>query len=283
MQSRPWMNATGVLAVTVLLASLAIGAGGLLAGCRGQAQRSQPWPGSAKPKQEAAAPEPKKEEAAAEPKKEEAPAEPQQAANAEPQKEAAPAEPQQAAEAKPEAPMSEPQQAAATTEATPATPAAMSAMVAPGVTPSEPREQTGWWGSDFHTWDVVSGFVMSNSHGNRLVRTYISPHQAARIFNHNAELSRLDKTEGYLAYPAGTRIALQSWARNELGGAGQPGSIFFMRKESAGSDPSGGDWSYAITGENLSLLGEGHDGKMAFCKECHARAQQRDYVFATQR
>jgi Cytochrome P460 len=139
------------------------------------------------------------------------------------------------------------------------------------------------WGRDFHTWKPVTGFVISNSHGNRLVQTYIDPPEAARVYKHNAELSRLRKTEGYEPYPPGTRIMQESWLRNDSGGPGKPGPLFFMRKEAAGYDASGGDWEYGFTQTDLALVGEGHDGKMGFCKECHTRADKRDFVFATDR
>jgi hypothetical protein len=139
------------------------------------------------------------------------------------------------------------------------------------------------WGRDFKTWDAVTGYVLSNSHGNRLVQTYIDPPEAVRVYKHNAELARLRKTAGFLPYPAGTRIVQESWLRNDVGGPGAPGPVFFMRKEDAGYDPAGGNWHYGFTRNDLALIGEGHEGKMEFCKACHARANQRDHVYATER
>jgi hypothetical protein len=139
------------------------------------------------------------------------------------------------------------------------------------------------WGREFKSWDAVTGYVISNSHGNRLVQTYIYPSEAVRVYKHNAELARLRKTEGYLPYPRGTQIVQESWLRNELGGPGRPGPVFFMRKEPGGYDASGGDWRYGFTRNDLSVVGEGHEGKMQFCKECHSRAERRDFVFATDR
>ena len=139
------------------------------------------------------------------------------------------------------------------------------------------------WGRDFKTWDVVTGYVVSNSHGNRLVQTYVYPSEAARIYKHNAEQARLRKTEGFQDFPVGTQIVQESWLRNDLGGPGQAGPVFFMRKERAGYDPSGHDWHYGFTRNDLALIGEGHEGKLGFCKECHTRAERRDFVFATER
>jgi hypothetical protein len=75
----------------------------------------------------------------------------------------------------------------------------------------------------------------------------------------------------------------ESWLRNDVGGPGAPGPVFFMRKEDAGYDPAGGNWHYGFTRNDLALIGEGHEGKMEFCKACHARANQRDHVYATER
>jgi len=133
------------------------------------------------------------------------------------------------------------------------------------------------WAREFKTWDATTGYVLSNSHGNRLVQTYIYPPEAVRVYKHNAELARLRKAEGYLPYPDGTEIAQESWLRNELGGPGQAGPVFFMRKE------PGDHWHFGFTRDDLSLIGEGTGGKMQFCQECHSRATRRDSVYATER
>jgi Cytochrome P460 len=166
-------------------------------------------------------------------------------------------------------------------------PAAQEAPPASATMPMSPGLQSSGgkieWGRDFHTWDVATGYVISASHGNRLVQTYIYPPEATRVFRHNSELALLHKMEGYEAYPVGTQIVQESWLRNDLGGPGAPGPVFLMRKESPGYDPAGGDWRYGFTRDDLSLIGDGHEGKMQTCKECHARAKPRDYVYGTER
>jgi len=60
-----------------------------------------------------------------------------------------------------------------------------------------------------------------------------------------------------------------------------PGPVFLMKKEPPGYDGRGGDWRYAATDPALRVsIGEGRDGPVGFCKECHATAQTRDFVFA---
>jgi hypothetical protein len=135
----------------------------------------------------------------------------------------------------------------------------------------------------FQNWSAVTGYVFSPPHGNRLVRTFIDPPAAAEIYKKNAELARLRKASGFKPYPPGTRILQQSWLRNEQGGAGKPGPLFLMRKEQPGYDPDGADWHYGFAASDKRLIGEGHDGKMQFCEDCHAQANRRDFVYATER
>ncbi len=139
------------------------------------------------------------------------------------------------------------------------------------------------WGREFKAWDAVTGYVKSHSHGNRLVQTYVYPPEAAKVYKLNAKLARLRKSRGFKAFPVGTRIVQESWSRNELGGPGGSGPVFFMRKEQSGYDEGGGDWRYGFSRDDLTRLGEGHDGKMGFCKDCHARVRPRDFVYATDR
>ncbi len=248
MQLKRWMKVAGILVGVALLGSLAAGVRGpfgLLPGFRTEPRAAPPDPGAA----------------------------------------AAPATPTEAGAATPAATPTDAGQAAPAAPATDAGAAAAPATPTDAVQAS-PQEGSGGkigWGRDFKTWDVVTGYVVSNSHGNRLVQTYIYPSEAARIYKHNAELARLRKTEGFQDFPVGTQIVTESWLRNELGGPGEAGPVFFMRKERSGYDPAGRDWHYGFTQNDLALIGEGHDGKLAFCKECHARAERRDYVFATER
>jgi Cytochrome P460 len=167
--------------------------------------------------------------------------------------------------------------AAASAPAAPAAPALAAAVAMPA--PGDLID----WGTDYHTWDVATGYLISASHGDRLLRIYIQPHAAALVYRHNTELVLLRKIEGFLPYPEGTQVAAESWQRTDKNGPGQAEAVFFMRKQPAGYDPAGGDWEYGMTHPDLTLFGEGHDGKMQFCKDCHANAKAHDYVFPVDR
>ena len=136
------------------------------------------------------------------------------------------------------------------------------------------------WGHDFRSWQQVTGYQLSAAHGSRVVLTYVQPAAAAKVFLHNAEQVRLRQTRNFKPYPPGTMIALESWLRSDTGAPGKPGPLFFMQKEN-GFDPPAGDWKYGFTRRDLTVIGLGNSGNMAFCKECHSKAQSRDYIWAT--
>lgn len=177
-----------------------------------------------------------------------------------------------------------------------ATPAVPAGAAAPGTPPpqagtEEPNPQASPsagagpldWGKDFRTWTVVTGYVLSNAHGNRLVQTYVTPAAAAKVYKRNAELALMRESTGYEDYPADTKIAMESWLRNALGGPGKPGPVFFMRKRGDTYDLGGNNWEYAFTHSDLSVIADGHSGKMQFCKDCHSGADNCDFVWAVRR
>lgn len=136
------------------------------------------------------------------------------------------------------------------------------------------------WTEGYDGWTLVTGYVRSDSHGGRIVATYVTPEGAAEVYEDNAEAIRLHTFERLRPYPAGTRIALTSWDVNAEGGPGRPGPLFFMRKE-----PPGTPWQYVFTRRDRRVLREGtaDDDGVAFCAECHGRVPERDRVFATGR
>lgn len=136
------------------------------------------------------------------------------------------------------------------------------------------------WGTGYEQWEQTSGYVLSAAHGNRLLVMYVTPAEAAEVYRYNAHLVRQSRKQGYRGYPEGTRIAAASFQRARDGGPGEAGPVFFMRKESPGYDPTGGNWRYAFTRPGLRLLGEGRDGSVAFCKACHASVRGRGFVYA---
>lgn len=71
--------------------------------------------------------------------------------------------------------------------------------------------------------------VVSETHGGRLVDTYVNAVGAAAYLDEEAEL------------PVGAVIVKTSAERD-----GAPGPIFVMEKRAPGFDPEHGDWAYAI-------------------------------------
>ena len=138
------------------------------------------------------------------------------------------------------------------------------------------------WGQNYRTWEVVTGYVTSPSHGNRVVQTFINSPAAAEIFRKNAMLVRERKNKGFRPYPPGTQIVQESWTPDPAGGPGSQGPIFLMRKFGEGESAAVGQWHYALTRADFSLIGQGNSGQVSFCKQCHGRAESRDFIFATE-
>jgi hypothetical protein len=145
-----------------------------------------------------------------------------------------------------------------------------------------PVEKIGW-GTDYATWPLAGGVVLSPTHGNRFFRVYASTREAARIYRHNGERLRYFDGAGTEPFPVGTVLAMESFERTADNKVGAQGPVFFLRKESAGYDPAGGDWRYAMTEPDLKLLAEGKDKNVTQCRVCHAQAKTRDFVFAKDR
>jgi hypothetical protein len=176
------------------------------------------------------------------------------------------------------------------------------------------------WGVNYTSFSPTSGYFRSVAHGNRRVVTYVWPQEAAQVYDHNARLIQQNRTSGFRDYPAGTVLVLESFdSADALAAAGAigpgrpagssrsaatagnpgaaatssasggtpeaaglvPGPIFFMRKESPGYAREDGDWRYAATDPALRVsIGEGRDGPVRFCQECHSAAKDRGFVYA---
>jgi hypothetical protein len=152
---------------------------------------------------------------------------------------------------------------------------------APGAQPQDSGDKLAW-GTDFATWIPVTGYILSRSHGYRLAEIRARPRAAAEVHMHNGQLVRHSK-EGFHGYPVGTILAMQTWEVGPDLSRGAPGPLFFMRKEAPGYDPDGGDWRYAMTRPDLTVLAEGKDGRVTECRTCHLTMRARDYVPATDR
>lgn len=139
------------------------------------------------------------------------------------------------------------------------------------------------WGAAYAQWLPVTGYLVSLSHGSRLVRIRATPMPAAKIYVRNAEQLRHLNPQGVKAYSVGTLIAMASWDLGADYRRGTSGPIFFMKKEPPGYDPPGGDWRYGMTRTDLSVLAEGKDGRAAGCRTCHLYAKAQDFVYASDR
>lgn len=138
------------------------------------------------------------------------------------------------------------------------------------------------WGTGYRSWPAVSGFVTTRFHGGRIVQTYIFPAEAVNVFNENSRNARMRKKDGFRRFPPGTVIVQRTWARNTLGGAGEEGPLFMMRKEPSGYDADNGDWQYVLASKDFNIIGEGRSAQVVPCQQCHGSVKNRDYVFASQ-
>lgn len=104
--------------------------------------------------------------------------------------------------------------------------------------------------------------VVSETHGGRLVDTYVNAVGAAAYLDEEAEL------------PVGAVIVKTSTERD-----GAPGPIFVMEKRAPGFDPEHGDWAYAIHwaappaawAKKLGgpIYWRSPSPRVGYCVECH--------------
>jgi Cytochrome P460 len=109
--------------------------------------------------------------------------------------------------------------------------------------------------------------VSSETHGGRLVDTYVNAIGAAAYLDADAEM------------PAGTVIVKTSVETKDGASTGEAGPIFVMEKRPAGFDPEHGDWAYAIHWEappprwakqfGGPIYWRSPSRRVAYCVECH--------------
>lgn len=118
-------------------------------------------------------------------------------------------------------------------------------------------------GADWQTYVKMNTEpVRSETHGGRLVDTYVSPLGAAAYLDDEAEI------------PVGTVLVKTSQQPD-----GSPGPLFVMEKKAPGSDPERGDWYYAIHWAEPPAAWQKKLGgpiywrtpspKAAYCFDCH--------------
>jgi hypothetical protein len=139
------------------------------------------------------------------------------------------------------------------------------------------------WGAEFAQWARVTGYLLSRDHGSRLALIRATPPAAAELHMASSERLRELRPLGTVRYPVGTVLAMETWEIEANMSQGAPGPLFFMRKEAAGYDPQGGDWRYAMTRPDFTVLAEGKDGKATACRACHLTMKDRDFVPARDR
>ncbi len=113
------------------------------------------------------------------------------------------------------------------------------------------------------------GYV-SDTHGGRFADNYVNKIGAAEYAKYSDEAKM----------PVGTTTAKPSFTVGKHGKV-TLGPIFFMEKMTKGFDPSGGDWRYAMVmpgGSLFGLTGGKNSDGMKFCKECHAGAEDADFM-----
>ncbi|MBK9036505.1 MAG: cytochrome P460 family protein [Myxococcales bacterium] len=109
--------------------------------------------------------------------------------------------------------------------------------------------------------------VPSETHGGRLVDTYVNAVGAAAYLDDEAEI------------PVGTVVVKTSVETKDGAATGEAGPIFVMEKKAPGFDPEHGDWAYAIhwaepparwaakLGGPIYWRSPSH--KVGYCVECH--------------
>lgn len=123
-------------------------------------------------------------------------------------------------------------------------------------------------GADYATYvKMNTAPVASETHGGRLVDTYVNAVGAAAYLDPDAEI------------PVGTVIVKTSMEVRAGQVTGEAGPIFVMEKRAAGFDPDHGDWAYAIhwaspperwaakLGGPIYWRSPSH--KVGYCVECH--------------
>lgn len=123
-------------------------------------------------------------------------------------------------------------------------------------------------GADFATYVHMNTTpVPSETHGGRLVDTYVNAVGAAAYLDDDAEI------------PVGTVVVKTSVETRAGASTGEAGPIFVMEKRPAGFDPEHGDWAYAIhwaapPARWADTLGgpiywRSPSPKVGYCVECH--------------
>lgn len=128
-----------------------------------------------------------------------------------------------------------------------------------------------WAAKKWTDWSVLSTMgYRSETHGGRFVQNAVNPIGAAAY----------GKYEEVKAMPIGSTIAKPSFVVAPDGQA-SVGPLFLMEKMTRGWNSETADWRYAMIMPDGSTFGitKGHNAAgMGFCVECHAGAEDNDYM-----
>jgi len=125
---------------------------------------------------------------------------------------------------------------------------------------------------EYASWARFSANAyVSDTHGARYVQNY------ANIYGQKA----YSQFEEVGTMPTGSVLAKDSFKVNKNGTL-TIGPLFLMSKMSTGFASGRGDWKYTMIMPDGSTFGEtGGSGSanVEFCSECHAAADDQDYLF----
>ncbi|WP_051548169.1 cytochrome P460 family protein [Sneathiella glossodoripedis] len=128
---------------------------------------------------------------------------------------------------------------------------------------SEVQNYIGWENVALSPYQAVT-------HGNRYVNNWVNTVGAAQY----------RKYEDAGQMPVGSVIVKDSFEVT-ASGAISPGPMFIMEKMADGFQPELGNWKYSMVMPDGSIFGQ-TKGKntagMVFCSECHASAEDQDYL-----
>ncbi len=133
------------------------------------------------------------------------------------------------------------------------------------------RKSGDRWARRYGEWEQVNTDpYQSDTHGARQVNNYAN-HLAAKAYSGFEDTTRM---------PIGSIIAKDSFTVTKTG-AGAPGPLFIMEKMVRGWNKATADWRYTMIMPDGTVFGRTRDKNtagMAFCHECHASAEDNDYM-----
>ncbi len=127
-------------------------------------------------------------------------------------------------------------------------------------------------GKDWNKWkSFVTGPYVAETHGGRYV-VNMANGIGAQAYGQFDKLKRM---------PVGGTVVKPSFTIG-MDGKGEPGPLFIMEKMKKGWNKETGDWRYAMImpgGKTYGVTRGVNSAGMSFCHECHAGAEENDFLF----